>query len=244
MGLRVDVFTIFPDLVEGFAGASLLGKARQRALLDVRVHDLRSMTQDPHRSVDDAPFGGGAGMVLLPEPIFAAVESVDPPRPLLLLGPGGRRLDQAYARDLASLPDGFSLLCGRYEGVDARVREHLVDGELSIGDYVLAGGEVAAMVVLEAVGRLVPGVMGNDTSADEESFSDGLLEYPQYTRPASFRGWGVPEVLRSGDHGRVAAWRRAQALARTLRDRPDLIDARGGLTDDERALLERHELLP
>ena len=244
MGLRVDVFTIFPDLVEGFAGAALLGKARQRALLDVRVHDLRSMTQDPHRSVDDAPFGGGAGMVLLPEPIFAAVESVDPPRPLLLLGPGGRRLDQAYARELASLPDGFSLLCGRYEGVDARVREHLVDGELSIGDYVLAGGEVAAMVVLEAVGRLVPGVMGNDTSADEESFSDGLLEYPQYTRPASFRGWGVPEVLRSGDHGRVAAWRRAQALARTLRDRPDLIDARGGLTDDERALLERHELLP
>jgi tRNA (guanine37-N1)-methyltransferase len=244
VGLRVDVFTIFPDLVEGFAGASLLGKARQRALLDVRVHDLRSMTQDPHRSVDDAPFGGGAGMVLLPEPIFAAVESVDPPRPLLLLGPGGRRLDQAHARELASLPDGFSLLCGRYEGVDARVREHLVDGELSIGDYVLAGGEVAAMVVLEAVGRLVPGVMGNDTSADEESFSDGLLEYPQYTRPASFRGWDVPEVLRSGDHGRVAAWRRAQALARTLRDRPDLIEARGGLTGDERALLERHELLP
>ena len=244
MGLRVDVFTIFPDLVEGFAGASLLGKARQRALLDVRVHDLRSMTQDPHRSVDDAPFGGGAGMVLLPEPIFAAVESVDPPRPLLLLGPGGRRLDQAYARELASLPDGFSLLCGRYEGVDARVREHLVDGELSIGDYVLAGGEVAAMVVLEAVGRLIPGVMGNDASADEESFADGLLEYPQYTRPASFRGWDVPEVLRSGDHGRVAAWRRAQALARTLRDRPDLIEARGGLTGDERALLERHELLP
>ena len=243
MGLRVDVFTIFPDLVEGFAGASLLGKARQRSLLDVRVHDLRSMTQDPHRSVDDAPFGGGAGMVLLPEPIFAAVEAADPPRPLFLLGPGGQRLDQPMARELAA-SGGFSLLCGRYEGVDARVREHLVDGELSIGDYVLAGGEVAAMVVLEAVGRLIPGVMGNDASADEESFSDGLLEYPQYTRPASFRGWDVPEVLRSGDHGRVAAWRRAQALARTLRDRPDLIEARGGLSDDERALLERHELLP
>ena len=241
--MRIDVFTIFPDLVAGFAGASLLGKAQQKALLDVRVHDLRASTTDVHRSVDDAPFGGGAGMVLMPEPVFAAVEQADPPRPLFLLGPGGRRLDQALARDLAA-GDGFSLLCGRYEGVDARVRDHLVDGELSIGDYVLAGGEVAAMVVLEAVGRLLPGVMGNDTSADEESFSDGLLEYPHYTRPAEFRGWEVPEVLRGGDHGRVAAWRRAQALARTLRDRPDLMAARGGLTAEELALLERHDLLP
>jgi tRNA (guanine37-N1)-methyltransferase len=241
--MRIDVFTIFPDLVEGFAGASLLGRARQRALLDVRVHDLRATTTDVHRTVDDSPFGGGAGMVLMPEPIFAAVEAVDPPRPLYLLGPGGRTLDQALARELAG-SGGFSLLCGRYEGVDARVREHLVDGELSVGDYVLAGGEVAAMVVLEAVGRLVPGVMGNDTSADEESFSDGLLEYPQYTRPATFRGWEVPEVLRSGDHGRVASWRRAQALARTLRDRPDLVDRRGGLADADRALLESHGLLP
>src|SRR5438067_8721210 len=187
------------------------------------------MTQDPHRSVDDSPFGGGAGMVLMPEPIFACVEAIDPPRPLYLLGPGGRRFDQSVARELAATEGGFSLLCGRYEGVDARVRDHLVDGELSIGDYVLAGGEVAAMVVLEAVGRLVPGVMGNESSADEESFAGGLLEYPQYTRPAEFRGWTVPEVLRSGDHGRIAAWRRAQALARTLRDRPDLLDARGGL---------------
>ncbi|MCU1380985.1 MAG: tRNA ((1)-)-methyltransferase [Acidimicrobiales bacterium] len=241
--MRIDVFTIFPDLVEGFAGASLLGRARQKALLDVRVHDLRATTTDVHRTVDDSPFGGGAGMVLMPEPIFAAVEAADPPRPLYLLGPGGRRLDQALARELAA-GAGFSLLCGRYEGVDARVRDHLVDGELSVGDYVLAGGEVAAMVVLEAVGRLVPGVMGNDTSADEESFSDGLLEYPQYTRPAEYRGWEVPEVLRSGDHGRIAAWRRAQALARTVRDRPDLVDVRGGLSDDDRALLERHGLLP
>jgi tRNA (guanine37-N1)-methyltransferase len=241
--MRIDVFTIFPGLVEGFAGASLLGRARQKALLDVRIHDLRATTTDVHRTVDDSPFGGGAGMVLMPEPIFAAVEAADPPRPLYLLGPGGRRLDQALARELAD-GDGFSLLCGRYEGVDARVRDHLVDGELSVGDYVLAGGEVAAMVVLEAVGRLVPGVMGNDTSADEESFSDGLLEYPQYTRPAEYRGWEVPEVLRSGDHGRIAAWRRAQALARTVRDRPDLVDVRGGLSDDDRALLERHGLLP
>jgi tRNA (guanine37-N1)-methyltransferase len=235
--MRIDVFTIFPDIVEGFAGASLLGKAQQRELLDVRVHDLRSEAVDPHRSVDDAPFGGGAGMVLMPEPIFGAVESVDPPRPLYLLGPGGRRFDQPMARELAATA-GFSLLCGRYEGVDDRVREHLVDGELSIGDYVLAGGEVAAMVVLEAVGRLVPGVMGNETSAEVESFADGLLEYPQYTRPAEFRGWEVPEVLRSGDHGKVARWRRAMALARTLEHRPDLIEARGGLTDDEVALLE------
>jgi len=176
-------------------------------------------------------------MVLMPEPIFTMVERVDPPRPLYLLGPGGRTLDQALARELAAGP-GFSLLCGRYEGVDGRVVEHLVDDELSIGDYVLAGGEVAAMVVLEAVGRLVPGVMGNDTSADDESFADGLLEYPQFTRPAEFRGWPVPEVLRSGDHGRVARWRRAQALRRTIARRPDLIEARGGVTDEERRLLD------
>jgi tRNA (guanine37-N1)-methyltransferase len=238
--VRIDVFTIFPDMVEGFASLSLLGRARQRGLLDVRVHDLRSAATDPHRSVDDTPFGGGAGMVLMPEPLFGAVDAVEPPRPLYLLGPGGRRFDQALARRLASGP-GFSLLCGRYEGVDERVRKHLVDDELSIGDYVLGGGEVAAMVVVEAVGRLVPGVMGNAASAGEESFSAGLLEYPQYTRPAEFRGWPVPEVLRSGDHGRVARWRRAQSLARTARHRPDLIAARGGLTDEERALLEEFD---
>ncbi|MEY2438323.1 MAG: tRNA (guanine37-N1)-methyltransferase [Acidimicrobiaceae bacterium] len=237
--MRIDVFTIFPEMVEGFASLSLLGKARERGLLDVRVHDLRASASDPHRSVDDSPFGGGAGMVLLPEPLFASVEAANPPRPLYLLGPGGRRLDQDVARELAAHDAGFSLLCGRYEGVDARVREHLVDGELSVGDYVLAGGEVAAMVVLEAVGRLVPGVMGNEASAGDESFADGLLEYPQYTRPADFRGWAVPEVLRSGDHARVARWRRAQALARTIMERPDLIEARGGISEDERALLER-----
>lgn len=234
--MRVDVFTIFPAMVEEFAGHSLLGRARANDLLDLRVHDLRSETADPHRSVDDAPFGGGAGMVLMPEPVFAAVEAVNPRRPLYLLGPAGRALDQPLARELASA-DGFSLLCGRYEGVDARVVEHLVDGELSIGDYVLGGGEVAAMVVLEAVGRLIPGVMGNAMSATEESFSDGLLEYPHYTRPADFRGWEVPDVLRSGDHARIARWRRAQALARTVKRRPDLIGARGGLRPEERDLL-------
>lgn len=234
--LRIDVLTIFPDLVSPWTQASLIGKAAKDGLLDLRVHDLRSGTTDPHRSVDDAPFGGGAGMVLRPEPLFAVVEREEPPRPLLLLGPGGRRFDQAWARELAG-SSGFSLLCGRYEGVDQRVADHLVDRELSLGDFVLAGGEVAALAVMEAVARLVPGVMGNEESADEESFTAGLLEYPQYTRPAVFRGWEVPEVLRSGDHGRVARWRRAQALRRTLERRPDLMETRGGLSEEERGLL-------
>ncbi|QYG92639.1 tRNA (guanosine(37)-N1)-methyltransferase TrmD [Iamia sp. SCSIO 61187] len=234
--MRIDVFTIFPDMVGDVAGRSLLGKARERGLLDVRVHDLRAGTTDPHRSVDDSPYGGGAGMVLRVEPLAAVVEAVDPPRPLLLLGPGGERFDQARARELAA-SDGFSLLCGRYEDVDHRVRTEVVDGELSIGDVVLAGGEVAALVVLEAVGRLVPGVMGNAASADEESFSEGLLEYPQWTRPPEWRGRAVPEVLRSGDHGRIARWRRAQALHRTSALRPDLIAARGGLTAEDEAVM-------
>lgn len=234
--MRIDVFTVFAEMVEGFTGASLVGRAAEDGVLDLRVHDLRAHTTDVHRSVDDSPFGGGPGMVFVPGPVFAAVEAVDPPRPLLLLGPGGRRLDQAYASELAGL-EGFSLLCGRYEGIDERVHAHLVDGELSIGDYVLAGGEVAAAVVIEAVARLVPGVLGNQCSVEDESFSSGLLEYPQYTRPAEFRGWEVPEVLRSGDHARIARWRRAHALARTIERRPDLIGARGGVTDEERSWL-------
>jgi tRNA (guanine37-N1)-methyltransferase len=224
--VRIDVFTIFPDLVDGFCAASLLGRARAMGRLDLRVHDLRLHTTDAHRSVDDTPFGGGPGMVLRPEPLFAAVEATSPPRPLYLLGAGGRRLDQAMVRALAAADPGFSLLCGRYEGVDQRVVEHLVDGELSIGDYVLAGGEVAACVVIEAVTRLLPGVMGNPASASEESFgTDGLLEAPQWTRPAEFRGWAVPEVLRSGDHARIARWRRAEARRRTASERPDLLDS-------------------
>jgi tRNA (guanine37-N1)-methyltransferase len=239
--MRIDVFTIFPDMIEGFASRSLLGRARRQARLEIRVHDLRAAAADPHRSVDDTPFGGGAGMVLMPEPLFAAVEQADPPRPLLLLSPGGRTLDQTCARELAD-GDGFSLLCGRYEGVDERVRQHLVDGELSIGDYVLAGGEVAAMVTLEVVGRMVPGVLGNEASLSEESFAEGLLEYPQYTRPADFRGWEVPQILRSGDHARIARWRQARALVRTIAHRPDLIERRGGLTDEDRALLREFDL--
>jgi tRNA (guanine37-N1)-methyltransferase len=234
--LRIDVLSIFPELVRPWTEASLIGKACREGLLDIRVHDLRSGTADPHRSVDDSPFGGGAGMVLAPEPLFAVVEAVAPARPLFLLGPSGRRFDQNSAQELAG-SGGFSLLCGRYEGVDQRVADHLIDGEISIGDFVLAGGEIAALAIVEAVARLVPGVMGNDESAAEESFSEGLLEYPQYTRPAVFRGWEVPEVLRSGDHARVARWRRAQALVRTMERRPDLIAERGGLTSEERGLL-------
>ena len=239
--MDVHVFTVLPQVLEPALGGGLLGKARERGVVRVVVHDLRHHTTDRHRSVDDTPFGGGAGMVLAPEPIFRAVEATDPPRPLFLLGPGGRRFDQNLAAELAAGP-GFSLLCGRYEGVDARVRDHLVDDELSIGDYVLAGGEAAAFVVVEAVTRLVPGVMGNEASAGDESFTTGLLEYPHYTRPAEFRGWTVPEVLRSGDHGRVARWRRAQALRHTLDRRPDLIAGRGGLSDDDRRLLDEFGL--
>lgn len=182
-------------------------------------------------------------MVMMPQPLFDAVEAVEPPRPLFCLSPAGRRFDQAMAGELAS-GSGFSMLCGRYEGVDERVCEHLVDGEVSVGDVVLSGGEAAAMVVLEAVSRCVPGVLANEASTAEESFRDGLLEYPQYTRPADFRGWPVPEVLLSGDHGRVARWRRAQSLARTIERRPDLIEARGGLSDEERELLEAHGFDP
>jgi tRNA (guanine37-N1)-methyltransferase len=236
--VRIDVFTIFPGLVDHFCAESLLGKARGTGLLDLRLHDPREQTSDVHRTVDDAPFGGGAGMVMKPEPLFAAVEAVQPPRPLFLLGPGGRRFDQRMAAELAATT-GFSLLCGRYEGIDHRVHEHLVDGELSIGDVVLNGGEVAACLVIEAVVRLLPGAMGNQASPVHESFgAAGLLEEPQFTRPADFRGWEVPDVVRSGDHARIERWRLAQALHRTLQHRPDLIEARGGLSETDRRLLE------
>jgi tRNA (guanine37-N1)-methyltransferase len=242
--MRIDVFTLFPASVDAFCSESLLGKARASGLLDLRLHDPRDHTTDVHRTVDDAPFGGGPGMLMRAQPIFDSVEAADPPRPLLLLGPGGRRFDQRWAEELAA-GDGFGLLCGRYEGVDHRVREHLVDGELSVGDVVLNGGEVAACLVIEAVTRLLPGAMGNVASPESESFgATGLLEEPHYTRPASFRGWDAPEVLRSGDHARIARWRLAQALHRTLRARPDLIEARGGITDGERALLEEFPPVP
>jgi tRNA (guanine37-N1)-methyltransferase len=241
--MRIDVFTIFPSLVDGFCSESLLGRARSEKLLELRVHDIRSHTSDAHRTVDDAPFGGGAGMVMCPEPIFASVRAAQPPRPLLLLSPGGKRFDQSLARSLAD-SGGFSLLCGRYEGVDHRVTQELCDGEVSLGDFVLGGGEVAACAIIEAVTRLVPGVMGNDQSAANESFENSLLEGPQYTRPAEFEGHTVPEVLRSGDHARIERWRLAQAIHRTMRARPDLIDQRGGLSDAEKRLLEEFPAVP
>ncbi len=236
--MRIDVFTIFPEYLAGPLDLALIGRARETAVLDVRLHDPRDHTTDRHRSVDDSPFGGGPGMVMRPEPLFAAVEAADPPRPLWLLAAGGRPFDQSLARELAAT-GGFSMVCGRYEGVDQRVADHLCDGELSVGDVVLAGGEAAALVVIEAVTRLVPGVMGNDESAVDESFSSGRLEYPQFTRPADFRGWSVPEVLRSGDHARVQRWRRAQALRRTLERRPDLIvGGVNGLGQEDQELLD------
>ena len=236
--MRIDVFSLFPGLVDGFCSESLLGKARNSGLLDLRCHDIRDQTSNVHRTVDDAPFGGGAGMVMKAEPIFDAVEAAEPPRPLILLSPGGRTFDQAAADELASL-EGFSLLCGRYEGVDHRVVRHLVDTEMSVGDVVLSGGEVAACLIIEAVTRLRDGAMGNAVSPVTESFgASGLLEEPQYTRPADFRGWVIPDVLRSGDHARIERYRTAQRLHRTIRERPDLIDARGGVTADESRLLE------
>lgn len=241
--MRIDVISLFPGMLEQFASHSLLGKAHRDEVFELRVLDLRSVATDPHRSVDDAPFGGGPGMVLAPGPIFETVERAEVARPLILLSAAGRRLDQDTVETLAA-GDGFSLLCGRYEGVDERVRLALVDDEISVGDYVLAGGEVAAMVVLEAVVRLLPGVMGNTDSGGDDSFSSGLLGHPQYTRPADYRGMAVPEVLRSGDHGRVERWRRAQALARTQQQRPDLIAARGGLSEADRELLEEFDLTP
>jgi tRNA (guanine37-N1)-methyltransferase len=235
--MRIDVFTLFPQLVDNFCSESLLGRARNEKLVDVRSHDLREHTTDVHHSVDDAPFGGGAGMVLRAEPVFESFEKSGAPRPLLLLSPGGKPFDQAFANKLASL-DGFSLLCGRYEGVDHRIREHLVDEEVSVGDVVLAGGEVGACLIIEAVTRLLPGVMGNAMSPITESFgASGLLEEPHYTRPAEFRGWQVPEVLRKGNHAQIERWRRAQALHRTLAKRPDLVELRGGITKDEQRLL-------
>jgi len=225
--VRVDVLTLFPSYFAGPLDASLLGRARQAGLLDVRVHDLRDWATDRHRTVDDVPYGGGAGMVLKPEPFFAAVEGLygsvaGRPRTILLT-PRGVPLRQPLVAELAAEP-ALLVLCGRYEGIDERVHAGLATDEVSVGDYVLAGGEAAACVVIEAVTRLLPGVMGNETSGQDESFSSGLLEYPQYTRPASYRGMDVPEILRSGDHGAVARWRHDQALERTRSLRPDLYE--------------------
>jgi tRNA (guanine37-N1)-methyltransferase len=221
--VRIDVFTIFPAILEAPLRESLLGRAIDERLLDVRIHDLRGWAEERHRTVDDEAYGGGPGMVMKPEPFFAAVESLDPDRGrVLLLSPAGRRLDQARVRELASV-EHLTLLCGRYEGVDERVVEGLPAEEVSIGDYVLAGGEVPALVVIEAVTRLVPGVIGKEESHERDSFAQpGLLDHPQYTRPPEFRGMAVPEVLLSGDHGAIERWRQEAAREKTRRNRPDL----------------------
>jgi len=235
--LRIDVITIFPALFEPFARESMVGIACQRGKASLRTHDLRDWTSDRHRTVDDAPYGGGPGMVMKPEPLVAAIEALAGEKGasrkarVILLSPRGRRLDQERVEALAK-DEHLVLVCGRYEGVDQRVIDLAVDEEISIGDYVLCGGEVAAMAIIEATTRLLPGVLGNPESTEWESFRNGLLEGPQYTRPAEFRGRGVPEVLLSGDHGKVAAWRRAQAKAETRERRPDLL-ATSGVEDDE-----------
>jgi len=225
--VRIDVFTIFPAVMEGPLSGSLLGRAIGAGLLDVRLHDLREWTQDRHRSVDDAPFGGGPGMVMKPEPFFAAVESLDPERGrVLLTSPAGRRLDQERVRELSS-EGHLTILCGRYEGVDERVVDGLPAEEVSIGDYVLSGGELPALVLIEAVTRLIPGVIGKEESHQQDSFSSGrLLDHPHYTRPQEFRGMPVPEVLVSGNHGEIDRWRRDAAIEKTRRNRPDLSDER------------------
>lgn len=238
--LRFDVFTVLPEVMQAYLSASMLGKAQQAGRLRVDLHNLRDYTVDKHRTTDDEPYGGGGGMIMKPEPAFRAVETVLGDRldevPVILLTPQGRVFDQSLAAEL-SAEKRVALLCGRYEGVDERIREHLATDEISIGDYVLTGGELPAMVVIDAVTRLLPGVLGDEQAAEKDSHSEGILEHPHYTRPAQFRGWEVPDVLRSGDHARIERWRRAMALRRTLQRRPDLLDA-SPLTEEDRAFLD------
>jgi tRNA (guanine37-N1)-methyltransferase len=238
MTLRVDVLTLFPEAIANYATTSVGGRARDRGVFALHLHDFRDATTDVHRSVDDTPFGGGAGMVLRAEPIIATIESnPDLSRPVIALTPSGRVFTHQVALELSAL-GGFTLLSGRYEGFDQRALDLVVDDEISVGDFVLAGGELAALCVIESVVRLLPGGLGNDASSEDESFSDGLLEYPQWTKPAEVRGQRVPEILLSGNHARIDRWRRAQALRLTLSRRPDLIAARGGLSEQDHALLE------
>jgi tRNA (guanine37-N1)-methyltransferase len=239
---NVDVLTLFPEMVTGYRSASILGKAAERGLLRVQAYDIRAYAEGKHRVTDDAPYGGGAGMVFKPEPLVAAIEAARgrvPGARVLLTSPRGERLDQDMARRLAAGPTDLVLVCGRYEGVDERVRAY-VDGEVSAGDFVLTGGELVALCLVDAVARLLPGVLGNAGSTLSESFEEGLLEYPHYTRPAVFRGVEVPAVLQSGDHARVARWRRWQALRWTRQRRPDLL-ARVSLSAEDQELLALRE---
>jgi tRNA (guanine37-N1)-methyltransferase len=223
--MRFDIVSIFPGMFESPLGDSIIKRAREACTISVHHHDIREKTTDPHRTVDDSPYGGGAGMVMKPEPIVATVEAVptEGKRLRVYLTPQGEQLSQKIVKELAGY-DQLILICGRYEGVDERARKVIADREISIGDYVLSGGELAAMVVVDAVTRLLPGVLGNESSIHDESFEHGTLEYPQYTRPDVFRGEAVPEVLKGGNHSKIARWRREQALKRTAERRPDLLE--------------------
>src|SRR5512134_2358586 len=230
--MQFEVFTLLPEVFPPYLESSILQRARQRGLLDVRVHNIRDYTHDRHHTTDDTPYGGGGGMVMKPEPVFEAVESVlgtisvrtqPVASPVILLTPQGRVFTQRVAEEYARY-ERIALLCGRYEGVDERIREHLVTDEISVGDYVLTGGELPALIIIDAVSRLIPGVLGDPTGAEDDSHSMGLLEYPHYTKPLEFRGWKVPEVLASGNHAKIEQWRREQALARTYARRPDMLE--------------------
>lgn len=240
--VRFHVFTIFPGMFAGPTSQGMTARAQAKGLVELNLYDIREHTHDRHRSVDDYPFGGGHGMVMKPEPLFEAVEalksgaSLPEGTPIILLTPQGRPLTQTVVEELGERPE-LVLICGRYEGVDERIRQHLATDEISLGDFVLSGGELAAMALIDAVTRLVPGVLGSIESAMDDSFTTGLLQYPQYTRPAQFRDWSVPEVLLSGNHAEIERWRRRESLRRTKERRPDLLDI-ASLTDEDRRFLE------
>ena len=237
--MHIDVLTLFPEMFEGIFDSGIMKRAIDQKLVSIGLHNIRDYTHDKHHTADDYPYGGGAGMVLKPEPIFEAVEAIAKKKatPIILLSPQGRLFTQEVAQELAQQSQ-LVLICGHYEGVDERVREHLASDEISIGDYVLSGGELAAMVLMDSVFRLVPGVLGSEASPLDDSHVGGLLEYPQYTRPPDYRGWPVPEILLSGNHAQIKSWRREQAIRRTLEQRPELL-ARAELSSEEERLLER-----
>ena len=257
--MQFEVFTLLPELFPPYLESSILKRASQRGLIEVRIHNIRDYTHDRHHTTDDTPYGGGGGMVMKPEPMFEAIESVlgfdstqnqlppfdqaqDKPIPVILLTPQGRVFTQRVAEELAAY-GRIALLCGRYEGVDERIREHLVTDEISIGDYVLTGGELPALIIIDAVSRLIPDVLGDPTGAEDDSHSMGLLEYPHYTRPPEFRGWKVPDVLLSGDHAKIEKWRREQALLRTFNKRPDMLE-KAELSEEDRKFIEKLKAHP
>ena len=238
--MHFDILTLFPDMFQGPFSESILKRAQERGLLSIALHNIRDFTSDKHHVVDDYPYGGGAGMVMKPEPIFTAVQTIYQGGPIILLKPQGRLFNQQIARSLVQ-ERRVTLICGHYEGIDERVREHLVTDEISIGDYVLTGGELAAMILVDATSRLIPGVLGGEESIQEESHSSGLLEYPHYTRPPEFRGWRVPDVLLSGNHAEIARWRRKESLRRTKERRPDLFEKLDLSSKEDMKLLKELE---